>query len=146
MNTPQTSHKLALILEQQGWTQLDLAERSGVHRASIGNHLGNLRAIRDEHLYAYLRAVPIRDAAGLLAAWLQDLFSSNDELDRAILSEILDSQSGRLCEDVVRWAPELSPQQRNNLEFWSNNITKDSELDQLLEIMTRRSRGGSRPE
>lgn len=143
MNTPQTSHKLALILEQQGWNQIDLAERSNVHRATIGTHLNNTRAIRDEHLYAYLRAIPVRDASALFAAWLHDLFSTGDDIDCTVLAEILEDHTGRLREDVVDWAPELSPKQKANVGFWIRNLPVDTELDQLFDIITRRSGGAA---
>ena len=140
MKTLHTAKLLQAILTLQEWQQSDLAERAGLHRATVGQHLNGTRAVRDEHLRAYLRAVPAPDAPRLLSAWLHDILG-DDHTDAELLSMLLDRESSRLREGVADWSPSLTERQKQDLNYWATNLPKDADLDVLLEIMTRRARG-----
>jgi hypothetical protein len=138
MDTTLTAKLLQGIMDLHGWNQFGLADRAKLHRTTVGQHLNCTRAIRDEHLIAYLSAVPTPDAPQLLSAWLHDLLDKTPE----ILALLLTSDSDRLREDVLEWAPNLTPRQKSDLGYWAKNIPVDADLDTLMQIITRRARGG----
>jgi len=124
-------------MSSQAWNQFAIADRAGLHRTTVGQHLTGSRAIRDEHLLSYLQAVPTESASGLLAAWLHDLLAVHPDL----LVQLLEQQSGQLTGSVRSWAPALTTRQQADLDYWAGNITSDKDLDLLLATLTRRARG-----
>src|SRR4051812_14216115 len=73
--TPLSVGVLQQVLSDNGWSQDELAERSGIHRSTISMQLSSRqRPIRDEHISAYLKALDRpSDRRSLLGAWLRDI-------------------------------------------------------------------------
>lgn len=115
------------------WDQNELAKKSGISRAVVSFHVTGSRPIRDDHLAAYITALDKYEQSMLVAAWLRDV------LPEAARLNILDTQSTRLSESVTTWSPELTAEQRNMLQFWSEKIAADPELADTFRAITRKA-------
>lgn len=122
MKTPLTSQLLCRIAEDLGWTHHQIATQTGIVQSTVTRHLSADRDVRDEHLSAYMSAVPSVDKPRLLAAWLRDVLAPADS------EYLLDSGSGRLNREVADWLPELPPDQRHRLQWLAGEMLRDTEL------------------
>jgi hypothetical protein len=137
MTTPQTLLTLASIMEENTWTQQDLSDSTGFTRSTIGHHLTATRPIRDEHIVAYIKAVPEADRTRLFAAWLRDLLAVHPELSETLL----DSARTRISTETANWSPELTPEQRNWLTYWEHQMRIDPGAADFMELITQREQG-----
>lgn len=131
MDTPLTARHLKEISTDLEWTQQDWADRTGIDRTYVSSHLAAKRPIRDEHLAAYVRAVPGIDKQRLLSAWIRDVFDA-DDLPRLL------NEDGHIHEDAANWLPGPNEEQRSELLWLAGERVKDSELDKWLATLLRR--------
>lgn len=132
MDTPLTARQLSEIVSELEWSQQDLESRSKIVRTTISTHLSGKRPIRDEHLAAYIAAVPGPDKIRLLAAWITDVLKEDDR------SEVLTLDQSHLAEDVASWLPPLNDTQRSALQWLADAMVKDRELDDwILSLLQR---------
>jgi transcriptional regulator with XRE-family HTH domain len=132
-NTPLAAKTLAGTLEMHGWTQSDLAEKSGIHRPTVSLHITGSRPMRDDHLAAYIAVLDKYEQSQLVSAWLQDTLPS------AALENILDSTTQRLREEVRTWSPDITPQQQSMLHYWADKIAADPELAEIFHSLSRKA-------
>jgi transcriptional regulator with XRE-family HTH domain len=123
---------LQQILESRGWTQNDLADKAGIHRATVSMHLSRQRAIRDEHLVAYLRPLESADRKRLLAAWLRDVIGGE------VIGDVVDQGTNRINEEVVAWAPNLSDSDQKMIAWLSNEMMGDPDLAEMMRSICKR--------
>jgi hypothetical protein len=68
-----SARTLHRILRAHRWTEHELAGRAHMARSVVSMHLSGERAIRGNHLNAYLVALDDgRERSAILRAWLQD--------------------------------------------------------------------------
>lgn len=135
--TPQTVRALSKIMEQEGLTQQDLATATGQSRASVGHHLTETRAIRDEHIVSYLHAVPEKRRAAVFGAWLHDVFANAPD----IAADLMEAD-GTLLREITEWAPELAAEHLAALRWWEMMLRKgDPETAETFRILNRLIRG-----
>jgi DNA-binding Xre family transcriptional regulator len=133
MPTASSSKLLSNLLTARDWQQSDLARASGIDRATVGHHLTGVRDVRDTHLAAYCAALDRHEQVALVAAWLRDTLPADAQ------SSVLEDGSNRLCEEAVRWRPELDHEQRHMLDWWARQLTTDRETDQIFRAITRKA-------
>ena len=131
--TKQTAKVLSGVIKLHEWTQSDLAKLSGIAIPTVSHHITGQRVIRDDHLSAYCRCLDPIEKEHLVSAWLQDVLDPDD------VSDVLESGSMRLREDVRTWGPGLTERQRQQLDFWSAKLAKDDELDDVFDIISRKA-------
>lgn len=132
-DTPQAAKVLSNVLFMRSWQQSDLAKASALDRATVSLHINGTRVIRDDHLALYCTALDRTEQAQLVAAWLRDT------LPEATQQAILEPDSNRLNEQVTLWKPGLDPEQQSMLQWWTERLALDRELDEVFRIVTRRS-------
>jgi PAS domain S-box-containing protein len=66
------AHHLLGIIASHGWTQQELAQRSGLSASVISEHLSGQRRIQARHLATYLTVLDRREQTLILGAWLRD--------------------------------------------------------------------------
>jgi hypothetical protein len=136
-STPKTAKVLANCLQFHDWTQTELAKASDTAIPTVCAHLAGRRAIRDDHLAAYLPCLDRIEQRQLLSAWLQDV------LPAPVQENVLDPASQRLQEDVTTYALGLTLQQQDQLKFWAGRIATDDDIAKIFAILTRKAGGPS---
>lgn len=131
--TPQAAKVLANALEVHTWQQADLAKASGIAAPTLSAQLNGTRAIRDDHLALYCTALDRTEQSQLVAAWLRDTLPTDAQ--EAVLSH----DTNRLNEEVKLWKPGLDPDQQSMIQWWTERLALDRELDEVFRIVTRRA-------
>ena len=131
-DTPLASQLLTNAMALHGWQQADLAKASGLDRATVSLHLTNTRAIRDDHLAAYITALDPIEQTTLVAAWLRDT------LPAAACESVLDTATNRLSESVRTWRPTLAPDQQKMLDWLAAKLATDPELADIFAAACRK--------
>ncbi len=132
-DTPQAAKVLSNVLSMRSWQQSNLAKASALDRATVSLHINGTRAIRDDHLAAYCTALDRTEQAQLVAAWLRDTLPANAQ------ESVFAADSHRLAEEVKLWKPGLDPEQQSMLQWWTERLALDRELDEVFRIVTRRT-------
>jgi hypothetical protein len=114
-----SSQLLFRLLDLRDWNELKLAEHSGIARSVVSAHLSGQRAIRPNHLAAYLRVFDRQERAALLSTWLRD------NLDHELIADLLD---GTKTDSM----PSLQENQRRMLDWWATAIARDSQLAKIF--------------
>jgi hypothetical protein len=130
---PAAAKVLANCLLVHSWGQNDLAERSQIHASIVSQHIRGTRAIRDDHLAAYLPCLDRSEQRQLLSAWLQDLLPKN------VQETVLEPTGNHLQEDVISFTLGLTQQQQSMLRFWAEKLVADDELDHIFAAITRKA-------
>jgi len=130
---PAAAKVLSNCLVSHGWDQNDLAASSKIHATTVSMHIRGTRAIRDDHLAAYLSCVDRSEQRQLLAAWLQDILPKN------VQETVLEPTSNHLQEDVISFTLGLTQQQQSMLRFWAAKLAADDELDHIFAAITRKA-------
>ncbi len=115
------------------WTQTKLANDTNIAIPTLCAHLAGRRAIRDDHLAAYITVLDKTEQAMLVAAWLQDT------LPEAAAENILDSVTGLVREEVRSFTIGLSLEQTSMLKFWADKLREDPELDHIFTAISRKA-------
>ena len=131
--TPQAAKVLANCVLMHNWQQTDLAKASGIAAPTVSHHLSGARVIRDDHLALYCNALDRTEQSQLVAAWLRDTLPADAQ--EAVLSH----DTNRLREEVQLWKPGLDPEQQSMIQWWTERLALDRELDEVFRIVTRRS-------
>ena len=132
-DTPQAAKVLSDALAMHSWTQSDLAKATTIDVATVSHHINNRRAIRDDHLALYCNALDRTEQAQLVAAWLRDTLPDTTQ------DAILEPHTNRLREEVQLWQPGLNPEQQSMIQWWTERLARDRELDEIFRIITRRA-------
>ena len=132
-DTPQAAKVLSNAISMHCWSQADLAKASGMDRTQVNLHINGTRAIRADHLALYCNALDRTEQAQLVAAWLRDT------LPAAAQEAVLSHDTNRLNEEVKLWKPCLDPEQQSMLQWWTERLAIDRELDEVFRIVTRRA-------
>lgn len=131
--TPLARQIIATCLINHDWEQGDLAEKSGIARATISHHVNGLRPIRDDHLAAYAGVLDRSERAALTAAWIRDTMSPE------IADSILEPTTNLIGEEARAWRPNLDPELSSMLDWWAKELAADPELAELFRSITLRS-------
>jgi hypothetical protein len=121
-----SSRQLFRILDLRGWNERKLGERSGIVPSVVSAHLSGKRAIRSNHLAAYLRVLDRQERAMFLDAWLRD------HLDGELIADLLD---GTKTDSM----PALEENQRRMLDWWATAIGRDSKLAKTFSHLTTKA-------
>lgn len=130
---PAAAKVLSNCLITHAWDQNDLAAASRIHATTVSMHIRGTRAIRDDHLAAYLPCLDRPEQRQLLAAWLQDLLSKD------VQETVFEPQTHRLQEDVTTFALGLTHEQQSQLRFWAAKLAADDELGHIFAAITRKA-------
>jgi transcriptional regulator with XRE-family HTH domain len=133
--SPTSAQCLRDALSLHGWTQSELAERTGLDRATISHHLTCARPVRDDHLAAYCRALYSPERKRLVAAWLRDTLDAETVLD--VLTD--DSEHAVLRDEVASYRPSLPHDLRLMLDWVETQLGADPELADVMRIGIRRA-------
>jgi hypothetical protein len=114
------------ILDLRGWNERKLGERSGIVPSVVSAHLSGKRAIRSNHLAAYLRVLDRQERAMFLDAWLRD------HLDGELIADLLD---GTKTDSM----PALEENQRRMLDWWATAIAGNSKLAKTFSHLTTKA-------
>jgi hypothetical protein len=113
------SQLLHRLLDWRKWTELKLAEISGILPSVISAHLSGQRPICPQHLAAYLRVLNRQERSAFLNAWL------HDNVNREAIANLLDgtkTNSMRLVEE----------NRRRMLDWWAIAIARDFKLAKIF--------------
>jgi hypothetical protein len=132
-STPKAAKVLANCLLLHGWTQTEVAKASATAIPTVCAHLAGRRAIRDDHLAAYLPCLDRVEQRQLVAAWLQDV------LPPLVQESVLDPASHHLQEEVTTYALGLTQEQQSMLRFWAEKLAADDELDHIFTAISRKA-------
>jgi len=130
---PAAAKVLSNCLLMHSWGQNDLAEHSKIHASIVSQHIRGTRAIRDDHLAAYLACLDRPEQRQLLAAWLQDVLPKN------VQETVLEPTGNRLQEDVISFTLGLTQEQQSQLRFWAAKLAADDELNAIFAAITRKA-------
>ena len=132
-STPQAAKALSNVIFMRSWQQSDLAKASGIAAPTVSAQISGARVIRDDHLALYCTALDRTEQVQLVAAWLRDTLPANAQ--EAVLSH----DTNRLNEEVKLWKPGLDPEQQSMIQWWTERLALDRELDEVFRIVTRRA-------
>src|SRR4029453_1103067 len=118
-----SSQLLSRLLELRHWSELKLAERSGIARSVVSAHLSGQRPIRPQHLAAYLRVLDRQERAAFLSTWLRD------NVDHELITDLLD---GTKTDSM----PALQGNRRRMLDWWATAIARDPKLAKTFSYLT----------
>jgi hypothetical protein len=113
------SELLYRLLDWREWSELKLAEVSGVLPGVISAHLSGQRPIRPQHLAAYLRVLERQERSALLDAWLQD------NADCEVIANLLDGTKT----DSMR---SVEANRSRMLDWWAMAIMRDSRIAKIF--------------
>jgi hypothetical protein len=114
-----SSQLLYRLLDLRAWTELKLAEISGILPSVVSAHLCGKRPIRPQHLAAYLRVFDRQERAALLDAWL------SDNVGHEVIANLLNgTKTGSM--------PSLEENQCRMLDWWATAIARDSKVAKIF--------------
>src|SRR5262245_117109 len=114
-----SSQLLYRLLDLRAWTELKLAELSGILPSVVSAHLCGKRPIRPKHLAAYLRIFDRQERAALLDAWLRD------NVGHEVIANLL---NGTKTDSM----PSLEENQCRMLDWWATAIARDSKVAKIF--------------
>jgi hypothetical protein len=114
-----SSQLLYRLMDFRGWTELKLAEMSGIVPSVVSAHLCGKRPVRPQHLAAYLRVLDRQERVAFLDAWLRD------NMGYEVLANLLDGTKTRSMSSV----PE---NQCRMLDWWATAIVGDSKFAKIF--------------
>jgi hypothetical protein len=106
-------------MDFRGWTELKLAEMSGILPRVVSAHLCGNRPIGPQHLTRYLRVLDRQERVAFLDAWLRD------NVDCEVIANLLDGTKTRSMSSV----PE---NQCRMLDWWATAIAGDSKIPKIF--------------
>src|SRR5262249_38173824 len=106
-------------LHLRGWTELNLAEVSGILPSVVSAHLCGKRSIRPQHLAAYLRIFDRQERIAFLHAWLRD------NVDHNVIANLLE---GTKTDSM----PSTEENQCRMLDWWATAIVRDSTFAKIF--------------
>jgi exopolysaccharide production protein ExoY len=121
-----SSQLLCRLLDLRHWSELRLAERSGIARSVVSAHLSGQRPIRPQHLAAYLRVLDRQERTAFLSTWLRD------NLDHELITDLLD---GTKTDSM----PALEENRRRMLDWWATAIAHDSKLAKTFSHLIKKA-------
>jgi len=113
------SQLLYRLLDWREWSELKLAEVSGILPSVISAHLSGQRPICPQHLAAYLKVLEREERSALLDAWLQD------NADCQVIANLLDGTRT----DSMRSVEE---NRSRMLDWWAMAIMRDSRIAKIF--------------
>jgi hypothetical protein len=116
-----SSQLLSRLMDFRDWTELKLAEMSGILPSVVSAHLCGTRAIGPQQLAAYLRLLDRQERVAFLDAWLRD------NVGYEVIAILLDGTKTHSMSSV----PE---NQCRMLDWWATAIASDSKF---VKIFTR---------
>ena len=114
-----SSQLLYRLMDFRGWTELKLAEMSGILPSVISAHLCCKRPIRPQHLAAYLRVLDRQARVAFLDAWLRD------NVGYEVIANLLDGTKTRSMSSVQE-------NQCRMLDWWATAIAGDSKFAKIF--------------
>jgi hypothetical protein len=114
-----SSQLLYRVMDFRDWTQLKLAEMSGILPSVVSAHLCGKRPIRPQHLAAYLRVLDRQGRVAFLDAWLRD------NMDYEVIANLLDGTKTRSMSSVQE-------NQCRMLDWWATAIVGDSKFAKIF--------------
>jgi len=106
-------------MDFRDWTELKLAEMSGILPSVVSAHLCGERPIRPQHLAAYLGVLDRQERVAFLDAWLRD------NMDYEAIANLLDGTKTRSMSSVQE-------NQCRMLDWWATAIAHDSTFAKIL--------------
>jgi transcriptional regulator with XRE-family HTH domain len=122
-----SSQLLYRLMDFRGWTELKLAEMSGIFPSVVSAHLCGKRPIRPQYLAAYLRVLDRQERVAFLDAWLRD------NMGYELLANLLDGTKTRSMSSV----PE---NQCRMLDWWATAIAGDSKFAKIFTCFSIKAR------
>jgi hypothetical protein len=114
-------------MDFRGWTELKLAEMSGIFPNVVSAHLCGKRPIRPQHLAAYLRLLDRQERVAFLDAWLRD------NMGYKLIAILLDGTKTRSMSSI----PE---NQCRMLDWWATAIAGDSKFATIFTRFSTKAR------
>ncbi len=114
-----SSQLLYRVMDFRDWTELKLAEMSGILPSVVSAHLCGERPIRPQHLAAYLGVLDRQERVAFLDAWLRD------NMDYEAIANLLDGTKTRSMSSVQE-------NQCRMLDWWATAIAHDSTFAKIL--------------
>ncbi len=114
-----SSQLLYRLMDFRDWTELKLAEMSGVLPSIVSAHLCGKRPIHPQHLAVYLRLLDRQERVAFLDAWLRD------NMDYEVIANLLDGTKTHSMSSV----PE---NQCRMLDWWATAIAGDSKFAKIF--------------
>jgi hypothetical protein len=130
--TPLSVKVLQQVLSDNTWSQEILAEKTKLNRSTVSMQLSQQRAIRDEHLTAYLRPLDRHHRRILIAAWMRDVLGAD------VVGDIIDQAKNRVSDEILDWAPKLTAGDKKMLTWLSSEFISDPDLAEMLRAICRR--------
>jgi transcriptional regulator with XRE-family HTH domain len=114
-----SSQLLYRLMDFRGWTELKLAEMSGILPSVVSAHLCGSRRIGAQHLTAYLRVLDREERVAFLDAWLRD------NMGYEVIANLLDGTKTHSMSSV-------SENQCRMLDWWATAIAGDSKFAKIF--------------
>ncbi len=121
-----SSQLLYRVMDFRDWTELKLAEMSGILPSVVSEHLCGKRPIRPQHLAAYLGVLDRQERVAFLDAWLRD------NMDYEAIANLLDGTKTRSMSSVQE-------NQCRMLDWWATAIARDSKLAKTFSDLTKKA-------
>jgi predicted transcriptional regulator len=122
-----SSQLLFRLLDFRGWSELKLAEMSGILPSVVSAHLSGKRSIRPQHLAAYLRVLDRQERVAFLDAWLRD------NMDYEVIANLLDGTKTRSMSSVQE-------NQCRMLDWWATAIVGNSKFAKIFTRFSTKAR------
>jgi hypothetical protein len=114
-----SSQLLSRLIDFRDWSELKLAEMSGILPSVVSAHLCGKRPIRPQHLAAYLKVLDRQERVAFLDAWLRD------NVGHEVIANLLDGTKTHSMSSV----PE---NQCRMLDWWATAIAGDSKFAKIF--------------
>ena len=114
-----SSQLLYRLMDFRGWTELKLAEMSGILPSVVSAHLCGKRPIRPQHLAAYLRVLDRQERVAFLDAWLRD------NIGYEVIANLLGGTKTHSMSSVQE-------NQCRMLDWWATAIVGDSKFAKIF--------------
>jgi hypothetical protein len=114
-----SSQLLYRLLDLRAWTELKLAELSGILPSVVSAHLCGKQPIRPQHLATYLTVLNRQERVALLHAWLRD----NVSLD--VMANLLEGTK-------THSMPSAEENQCRMLDWWATAIVRGSTFAKIF--------------
>jgi hypothetical protein len=121
-----SSQLLYRVMDFRDWTELKLAEMSGILPSVVSAHLCGKRPIRPQHLTAYLRVLDRQERVAFLDAWLRE------NVGYEVIANLLDGTKTRSMSSVQE-------NQCRMLDWWATAIAGDSKFAKIFTRFTTKA-------
>jgi hypothetical protein len=122
-----SSQLLSRLIDFRDWSELKLAEMSGILPSVVSAHLCGKRPIRPQHLAAYLRVLDRQERVAFLDAWLRD------NVGHEVIANLLDGTKTHSMSSV----PE---NQCRMLDWWATAIAGDSKVVEIFNRVSTKAK------